>query len=143
MGATLPPNLPPLPTSRAAGPDAAALPEHLLRVIRLTISAAKADGNLSEEEAKVILSHAKDPVAQQVVQQELQMTRPLSEIVEGISESPVKQDLYTLAFTIVHADEGVSGAERIYLAQLGLALGLDSETTAQLERETVAKIAEA
>jgi uncharacterized membrane protein YebE (DUF533 family) len=119
------------------------LPENVLRIIRLTISAAKADGNLSDEEARTILSHATEPGAQEVVQQEMQATHQLSEIVEGVSDERLKQDLYTLAFTIVHADEGISGAERIYLAQLGLALGLDSDTTARLERDAIKKIAEA
>ena len=45
-----------------------------------------------------------------------------------------------LAFAIVRADEGVSGAERIYLAQLAHALGLDAAAAAALERETAAAI---
>jgi uncharacterized membrane protein YebE (DUF533 family) len=140
-----PTSLPPLPDSsgKVSGSAAAVLPENVLRIIRLTISAAKADGNLSDEEARTILSHATEPGAQEVVQQEMQATHQLSEIVEGVSDERLKQDLYTLAFTIVHADEGISGAERIYLAQLGLALGLDSDTTARLERDAIKKIAEA
>ena len=45
-----------------------------------------------------------------------------------------------LAFTIVRADENVSGAERIYLAQLAYQLGLDDAATRALETETAAKI---
>jgi len=45
-----------------------------------------------------------------------------------------------LAFTIVRADEHVSGAERIYLAQLAYQLGLDDATTQALETDTAAKI---
>ena len=51
-----------------------------------------------------------------------------------------RRDLYVLAFTIVRADETVSGAERIYLAQLAHALGLDPATAAVLEQQTVAAI---
>ena len=40
-----------------------------------------------------------------------------------------------LAFTIVRADETVSGAERIYLAQLAHQLGLDAATAARLEQD--------
>ena len=40
----------------------------------------------------------------------------------------MKHELYILAFTIVRADENVSGAERIYLAQLAHQLGLDAAT---------------
>jgi len=43
----------------------------------------------------------------------------------------------------VRADEGVSGAERIYLAQLANHLGLEPETTARLEEETAARIEQA
>jgi uncharacterized membrane protein YebE (DUF533 family) len=52
----------------------------------------------------------------------------------------MKKELYVLAFTIVRADESVSGAERIYLAQLAYRLGLDEATTQALETETAAKI---
>jgi uncharacterized membrane protein YebE (DUF533 family) len=48
--------------------------------------------------------------------------------------------MYILAFTIVHADEGVSGAERIYLAQLAHQLGLDTGATDRLEEEVAARL---
>ena len=51
--------------------------------------------------------------------------------------------MYTLGFAIVRADESVSGAERIYLAQLASHLGLDPETTARLEQEASARIDQA
>ena len=41
-----------------------------------------------------------------------------------------------LAYTIVRADEQVTGAERIYLAQLANLLGLDPATVQQLEKDT-------
>ena len=41
-----------------------------------------------------------------------------------------------LAFTILRADEQVTGAERIYLAQLAHLLKLDAETAQALERDT-------
>jgi uncharacterized membrane protein YebE (DUF533 family) len=51
-----------------------------------------------------------------------------------------KHDLYVLAFAIVRADESVSGAERIYLAQLAHQLGIDPASAAALERTTAATI---
>ncbi len=63
-----------------------------------------------------------------------------SDIVGGVTDPAVKRDLYILAFTIVRADESVSGAERVYLAQLAYQLGLDTETVGQLEAETATKI---
>jgi uncharacterized membrane protein YebE (DUF533 family) len=40
----------------------------------------------------------------------------------------------------VRADESISGAERIYLAQLAHALGLDAATAAALEQQTATAI---
>jgi uncharacterized membrane protein YebE (DUF533 family) len=40
----------------------------------------------------------------------------------------------------VRADEQVSGAERVYLAQLAHQLGLDPATVTQLEADTASKI---
>jgi len=52
----------------------------------------------------------------------------------------VKHELYVLAFTIVRGDETVSGAERIYLAQLAHQLGLDPAAVQRLEIETSVRI---
>ena len=71
---------------------------------------------------------------------ELAQARPLAEIVAGVSTDAARRDLYVLAFTIVRADDTVSGAERIYLAQLAHALGLDAATAASLEQQTAAAI---
>ena len=130
------PATPPLPGAAAAG----RLPDHVLRLVRLTVSAARADGDLSLEERGVILEHARRVGAEALVAQELQTLRPLAEIVGGVSEPQLKADLYTLAFTLVRADENVTGAERIYLAQLAHQLGLDAAAAARLENEAAAHI---
>jgi uncharacterized membrane protein YebE (DUF533 family) len=142
-GTGAPPVAPPLPPLPDVGPPAgagAAIPQDLLRVVRLTISAARADGDLSEGEKQVILSHAREAGVEQFVEQELGKKFPLSEIVAGMTDPAVRRDLYTLAFAVVHADQGVSGAERIYLAQLALSLGLDDAAVQQIERTALEKI---
>ena len=53
----------------------------------------------------------------------------------GVTDPKLKAELYTLAYSIVRADEGVTGAERIYLAQLAHQLGLDPAATKRLEAE--------
>jgi uncharacterized membrane protein YebE (DUF533 family) len=131
------PPLPPLPTTTQPASSGQTIPEDVLRVVRLTISAARADAGLSEGEKQVILSHARAAGAEDIVEAELSRTLPLADIVAGVSDPAMKRDLYTLAFAVVHADQGVSGAERVYLAQLGLALGLDAETAQQLERDAL------
>ena len=45
-----------------------------------------------------------------------------------------------LAYTVLRADEQVTGAERIYLAQLANLLGLDPATVAKLETDTGQRI---
>jgi uncharacterized membrane protein YebE (DUF533 family) len=125
---------PPLPVADAA------YPADVLRVVRLAVSAARADGTLLPAERALILSHAREAGLDSIVEIELSSPRPLSEIVIGVTENQHKRDLYVLAFTIVRADEHVTGAERVYLAQLAHQLGLEPETVAELEAETASRI---
>jgi uncharacterized membrane protein YebE (DUF533 family) len=108
--------------------------------VRLAISAARADGTLSPAERGILLEHARAAGAEALVLQELDQPRPLAEIVSGVSDAAAREQMYGLAFGIVRADEGVSGAERIFLAQLAHRLGLDASRVAQLETEAAAAI---
>jgi uncharacterized membrane protein YebE (DUF533 family) len=137
---TVPPagfQVPPVPS--VPGAVEAAL-DPVARVIRLAVSAAKADGVLSEHERTLILERAREAGLESVVEAELAQSRPLSDIVRGVTDEQIKRDLYVLAFTIVRADEAVSGAERIYLAQLAHQLGLDVAAVSSLENETSKQI---
>jgi uncharacterized membrane protein YebE (DUF533 family) len=67
-------------------------------------------------------------------------SRPLAEIVAGVDEPAERATLYVLAYTVLRADEQVTGAERIYLAQLANLLGLDAATVARLETDTGQRI---
>jgi uncharacterized membrane protein YebE (DUF533 family) len=116
------------------------LPFDVLRVVRLAVSAARADGALLPAERALILSHAREAGVEATVEDELAVSRPLSEIVAGVTDAQKKQDLYVLAYTIIRADESVTGAERIYLAQLAHQLGLDPATASRLEEDTAAQI---
>jgi uncharacterized membrane protein YebE (DUF533 family) len=129
------PQPPPLPPPGVAG-----VPEGTLRLLRLMISAARADGTLHEGERRAILEHARAAGAEALIKAELDSTRPLGEILAGIDDSNQRHDLYVLAFTIVRADEGVSGAERVYLAQLAHRLGLGAQEAKAIEELQVAKI---
>jgi uncharacterized membrane protein YebE (DUF533 family) len=134
------PPLPPLPGTATAPPP---MPADMLRLVRLTVAAARADGRLADEERAAILEQARAVGAESVVEQEIQSPRPLVEIVAGMADPNTKEQLYVLAFAVVRADESVSGGERIFLAQLAHALGLDPATTARLESEAAADIDEA
>ena len=132
-GFQVPPPLPPVPSM--PGAFEAAL-DPVARVIRLAVSAAKADGTLTDQERAMILERAQEAGLESVVEAELGQTRALADIVRGVTDPQMKQELYVLAFAIVRADEAVSGAERIYLAQLAHQLGLDVATVSSLEAET-------
>ena len=103
------------------------------RLVRLTLSAARADGDLSLEERGRILDNARALGAEALVTEELRAPRPLAEIVAGVKDPALGAELYTLAYGIVRSDDGITGAERIYLAQLAHQLGLQPETTKPLE----------
>jgi uncharacterized membrane protein YebE (DUF533 family) len=116
------------------------IPEGLLRVVRLTVSAARADGTLSDPERESILANAREAGVESIVAREIEQPVPLPQIVVGVTDPALRADLYTLAFAIVRADEQVTGGERVYLAQLAHLLGLDPETSARLEQDTATRI---
>jgi uncharacterized membrane protein YebE (DUF533 family) len=123
---------PPLP-----GQSATAVPHEVLRIVRLAVSAARADGALSPQERALIVEHARRAGVADEAEREIERPHPLADIVRGVSDEPARHDLYRLAFTIVRADETVTGAERIYLAQLAHHLGIDPVAAARIEAETV------
>ena len=138
---------PPLPTSAAVVPPplpgsvgAPGVSPELLRVIRLTLSAATADGVLSPHEHDAILAQARSAGAEAIVTPELDAPRPLAEIASGVTDARVRDDLYTLAFSIVRADEQVLDGERKYLDELARHLGLDAAAVTRLEQQAADRI---
>ena len=139
----------PAPTPQAAVPtpplpdvhgEAASIPSDALRIVRLAIAAAHADGTLSDQDRQRILEHARGAGAEHLVEQELATRPPLAGIVAGITDPAQRATLYVLAFGIIRADESVSGAERIFLAQLANQLALDPATVKKLEADAAARI---
>jgi len=128
--------IPPLPGGAAApGVDAEAL-----RLVQLAISAANADGVMGDKERAAVLQQAQSASVGDVVERELNHRRPLAEIVAGVTDEAQGATLYVLAFTVLRADEQLTGAERIYLAQLAHLLNLDPATVQQLEKDTGERI---
>jgi uncharacterized membrane protein YebE (DUF533 family) len=139
--------LPPLPNvggSVASAPDVsgsgAGAPADVLRILRLACSAARADGAMNQQERAAVIEHARAAGVAELVEQELSGSRPLAEIVMGVSDPAERATLYVLAYTILRADEQVTGAERIYLAQLASLLSLDPPTVQKLEADTNERI---
>ncbi len=129
---------PPLPGTAAAQP--VAIPAGAERMVRLMISAARADGELSDVERQTILDHARAAGVEGLVAAEIDRATPLADAVAGVTDEKQREDLYVLAYAIVRADETISGAERIFLVQLAAQMGLDDGTVDRLERETGASI---
>ena len=128
--------MPPLPNVSApvaVSPDA-------MRMMRLAVSAAHADGPMNEQEKAAILLQARQAGVESIFGPEMTQPRPLAEIVVGVTEPAERATLYVLAYTVLRADEQVTGAERIYLAQLANLLGLDAATVAKLETDTGERI---
>ena len=126
---SVPPPLPDLSGAPSSTQDDA------MRLIRLAVSAAHADGTMNERERAAVLEQASAAGVAEVLEQELQRPTPLADIVSGVGEPAERATLYVLAFTILRADAQVTGAERIYLARLAQLLALDAETVGQLERD--------
>jgi uncharacterized membrane protein YebE (DUF533 family) len=121
------------PTANNISPDA-------LRIVRLAITAAYADGSVSDTERAAILDQAKKAGVSAIVEAEMQQPRPLAEVAAGVSDAAQRATMYVLAYSIVRGDEQPSGAERIYLAQLANLLGLDVATVQELEQKAASRI---
>ena len=128
---------PPLPFVGSASPQVS---EQALQIVRLAISAAYADGSVSDQERAAILDQARIAGVDRLVEQELAQPRPLAEIVAGVNDDTHRGTLYVLAFGILRGDEQPTGAERIYLAKLAHLLGLDPGTVQQLEQNAAKRI---
>jgi uncharacterized membrane protein YebE (DUF533 family) len=144
-----PPPPPPVPTAPPPIPSASAGdvatsttqgPDALRRLVALTIAAARADGELGEEEYGKILAAAREHGGEKLVQEELANRRTIQEIVVGAMDLTFREQLYALAYAIVRADGGVSAGERKWLRELALALDFDSESAGRIEQETSNKI---
>jgi uncharacterized membrane protein YebE (DUF533 family) len=139
-------NVAPAPTSSsvplAPVPSAAAanVSPDTMRMLRLAISAAGADGSVSDSERSAIVEQARKAGVGDLVETELTQPRPLREIVAGVTDPNERATLYVLAFSVLRGDEQPSGAERIYLAQLANLLGLDPAEATRLETSAAASI---
>jgi tellurite resistance protein len=133
--ASVPPPLP-LPRSASSTPRDDGFAPDVVRLVRLLIAAARADGELKPEEGALIARHAGD--ADALVRAELQRQPDLADVIGTVKDPAAAADLYSLAFAVLRADEDVNEAERGWLAELERLLGLDSLSARRLE-EAVAR----
>lgn len=130
---------PPLPGAGDEGEEAG-IDAGALRLIRLAISAATADGPVNDQERAAILQQATAAGLADLAARELSQPRAPAGIVAGVTGVEERATLYVLAFTIVRADEQVTASERLYLSQLATLLHLDPQTVAALEQDTGERI---
>lgn len=135
------PPLPPLPVM--GGTPAVQIQNDAHRMVLLAISAAQADGGMGDKESAEVQRVALEQGMAEEAAAGLTRATPLASIVAGVTDPNQRATLYGLAFAVVRADEQVSGAERIYLAQLAHLLGLDPAAVAKLEATAAAKIDQA
>jgi uncharacterized membrane protein YebE (DUF533 family) len=131
------------PDAAPVQPDAAPVQADVLRVLRLTLAAARADGTLESTERDAILARAKQVGAEPLIAAEIDHPQELAAIVGDVEDLAMRGDLYTLAYAIVRADEQVSGAERSWLTELAAHLRVDPATASALEQQAAARIAAA
>ena len=81
-GAEVP--VPPIPNVSAPAP----LSPDAMRMMRLAVSAAHADGPMNDQERAAILLQAKQAGVESVFGPEMAQPRPLAEIVVGVTEPP-------------------------------------------------------
>ncbi len=112
----------------------------MLRLVRLTIAAALCDGKLSDDERSRLVADARAANIESLVNRELMNPKSLEEIVEGEIDEAHRRDLYTLAFSVVRADEGVNDRERAWLDRLAEQLELDPSTAMSIEKSTAERI---
>lgn len=128
------------PQSAPASAPASTVSPEALRIVRLAISAAYADGSVSDAERTAILDQAKTAGVADIVEAEMQQPRTLAEIVSGVTDPAQRATMYVLAYSMVRGDEQPSGAERIYLAQLANLLGIDAPAARELEQKAASRI---
>ena len=132
--------------SGAPAPQAAATPDEIRAItgpdaerllLRAMISAAKADGQIDQNEMqKVIGRLAEDLVTADEKQFVLdQMAAPVdvAALAAEVRSPAQAAEVYAASLLAINAD---SNAERAYLSDLARALGLDDATVAELHRMT-------
>jgi uncharacterized membrane protein YebE (DUF533 family) len=124
----------------SGSPTASAVSPEAMRIVRLAVSAAYADGSVSDAERAAILDQARTAGVAEIVEAEMLQPRRLAEIVSGVSDPAQRATMYVLAYSMVRGDEQPTGAERIYLAQLANLLGLDVATVQELEQKAASRI---
>jgi len=126
--------LPPSPTSAALPPPAPDNGEAVLLVMRAMIAAAAADGRIDEGERERILGTLKkagiDGEGVHLIEAELNRPATAAELAAAVKTPEMAVQVYTAARRIITPN---TVEERVFLAHLSGALGLDPKLVAQID----------
>ena len=128
------------PASQGAGQGGGAFPElamedqQALLLIRAMITAANADGEISQDERQRVVSALDEagagPEERRIVQHELDHPQPIDTLLQGVRDKETAEQVYMAS---VMAVGDVSEAERSYLHYLATRLKLDPERIRQIQ----------
>lgn len=131
-GASAPVVPPPLPDTTQAA--VAALP-----LLRVAISAAHADGELSDDEREVIRTQASDLGLAAAVEEVLTERPAVDTLTAAFVTEEQRRAAYAVAWAVIEGDGVISPGERMYLTQLARALRLPPDDVDTIEREALDK----
>ncbi len=130
---SVPPSPPP---PSPAGGDGLDDQELALRMIRVMIAAAHADGVLDAAEEKAILDRLRgaglSSEEKMFLLEELHSPRPVAELTRGIEDPSTARAMYLIAARAIEVD---TESERQWLDELGEALGLSPEVRSFIEEQ--------
>lgn len=110
--------------------------ELAIRMIRVMIAAAHADGTLDEEEEKAILARLRTTDLTQeerlFILDELHQPKSIAELAAGISDPSIAKTMYVLATNAIAID---SPGERAWLDNLAASLSLSKAVQAFIEEQ--------
>jgi uncharacterized membrane protein YebE (DUF533 family) len=141
---TMPPPPPPplsasptnLPPAAAPAPPRGNSEELAIRLIRVMISAAHADGALDEEEEKAILDRLRNADLSQeermFILDELHKPKSIAELTAGIADPSIAKTMYMLAVNAIAID---SPGERAWLDSLAASLSLSKGVQGFIEEQ--------
>ena len=128
---------PPPPMSSEAGRNGRVSTEELaVRLIRVMIAAAHADGTMDEEEERAVLERLRgaelSAEEKMFLVEELHQPKSIEILTAGIDDPAVAKTMYMLAVAGITVD---SEAERAWLNQLAQQLGLSRELQNFIEEQ--------
>jgi uncharacterized membrane protein YebE (DUF533 family) len=138
-GALAGPGVPPPLPGADASDETGSLedPSTLLPLVRVAIAAARADGDLSDEERAIIREHAASAGLAAAVDQAFTERPSLDSVTAAFTTDEQRRSAYALAWAVIHGDGEVSPGERMHLTQLARLLRLSHDDITIIERDAL------